>query len=146
MKTFLFQVAVIGGGGQGSVLTVKADSHLRLECVGKGEPVPAVSWWKDDTMVTKSVIGGAVLELQQVDHWSSGEYTCRGENGVDQPAAETISMKVLAPPIVKVSSYITMCNLNLVCDVISTSPGVIKWWSNGLLVNKVLFSEVRNLF
>ena len=135
------QVSITGGGHTGEV-TVKAASQLSLRCDGDGVPAPAVSWWRDGVMVTRSVVGGADLQLDNVMTSSSGEYICRGDNGVGDTASDAITVNVLAPPGVQMSSNLESCNLHISCHIKSSSPAILRWWYNGLILHKQKFSEV----
>ena len=135
------QVSITGAGHTG-VVTVKTGSQLSLRCDGDGVPAPAVSWWRDGVMVTRSVVGGADLLLDSVVTSSSGKYICRGDNGVGDTAVDAITVSVLAPPSVQMSSDLISCNLHVKCHIQSSSPAILRWWYNGLLLHKQKFSEV----
>ena len=135
------QVSISGAGHTG-VVTVKVGSQLSLRCDGDGVPAPAVSWWRDGVMLTRSVVGGADLQLDSVMTSSSGKYICRGDNGVGDTAADDITVNVLAPPSVQMSSDLMSCNLHVKCHIQSSSPAILRWWYNGLLLHKQKFPEV----
>ena len=140
-------------GSQHGYVSVKAGSLLRVKCTGVGVPTPAVSWWYGDTMVTRAVVGGAVLTLDSVSSGDSGQYQCRADNGVGKPAMDTLILNVLAPPSISMSIarcgepcvHLSPCEVTIHCHVSTSSPATVKWWLDGqLLLHSSTVSDGTN--
>ena len=120
----------ISGAGDG-VLSVKAGSRLRLVCRGEGRPRPAVSWWRDGKMISRSLIARSVLHLEEISAREAGQITCKADNGVVGPVSERVYLNVLAPPTVTISSRLTSCSLEVTCTATTSSPGGVRMMYSG---------------
>ena len=120
----------ISGAGDG-VLSVKAGSRLRLVCRGEGRPRPAVSWWRDGKMISRSLIARSVLHLQEISAREAGQMTCKADNGVMGPVSEAVYLNVLSPPTVTISSTLTSCSLEVTCTASTSTPGRVRMMYSG---------------
>ena len=129
----------------GPGVRVRRGARLGLVCRGEGRPLPLVSWWAGHTKLSRSGVGVARLELDTREGWErdTEQFTCRGHNGVGSPAQAAVTVTVLGPPEVKLSSGVQVCSLDVKCRVSSTTPAVLKWWYNGLLLHSGKIPEVK---
>ena len=84
-------VHILGGDG---AVTVKFGASLVLTCIGRGMPLPKVSWWNKGLLAVTSV-GMASFEVPSASLEDAGNITCTADNGVGTVAEETIYLHVL---------------------------------------------------
>ena len=88
-------------------------------------------------MVSRSLVGRSVLHLGEVTAREAGQLTCQADNGVGGPVSDTISLPVLAPPTVTITSSLTSCSLTVTCSTTSATPG----WLRIMISGRVLLAE-----
>lgn len=68
-----------------------------MECRASGNPVPTVSWTRENDALPsgeKSVFGLSMV-IQHADRHSAGTYQCTADNGVGQVDTRHITLSVM---------------------------------------------------
>ena len=69
--------------------------HVELECAFDGNPRPAVTWTKDDVIVSDR----AVLAFAAVEQSDAGRYVCRARSELGS-ASGSIDLAIRGPPVI----------------------------------------------
>lgn len=101
--------------------------QLRLVCHASGSPQPAISWTKDDTVITK----GSELAIDSVDTHHNGLYTCVAENDLGS-ARKVYRLDVMTSPRHwgEVNNHIEVFkdeDLQLECFMEANPPASFRW-------------------
>ena len=77
---------------------VLLNSSLTLNCLAVGYPLPAVTWWKNDTLIPiKSsqfeTRKDHSLHIASVTSSNLGVYTCQAYNGVGKSASWSVTVE-----------------------------------------------------
>lgn len=119
----------------GHVLAKKGDT-VSMKCIGKGDPLPEVSWTRVGKRMPdgSNVMKGDELNFINVNHRHSGIYTCTADNGFGEPVKEKIEVSVEFEPEVEVEEvfiHATQGNaIELVCVVNANPKPIVKWFKN----------------
>lgn len=73
-----------------------------LQCYALGYPFPAVTWWKDDSMIPLRTNQFEVrkdysLLIHSVQLSNLGIYTCQAYNGIGKAASWSVTVQTLGP-------------------------------------------------
>ena len=73
-----------------------------LNCLAVGNPLPAVTWWKDDSLIPLKTSQFEVrkdysLLIHSVKLTNLGIYTCQAYNGVGKAASWSVTVKARGP-------------------------------------------------
>lgn len=74
-------------------LQYSVGEKLQLTCNATGNPSPKVQWFKD-RQKGDSIQTGDTLVLENLTHKDAGSYRCLADNRINQPAHESIEIKV----------------------------------------------------
>jgi len=89
-------------------IVIKKGVEVMLECIASGNPVPKVTWTREnDNLLPAGSISGANqhgYKIHRVDRFDAGRYTCRADNGVGSPATAQIDLQVLYEPEIEVEA------------------------------------------
>lgn len=88
----------------------EANSHVvaalgaptTLQCYATGYPFPAITWWKDDSMIPLRTSQFEVrkdysLLIHSVQLSNLGIYTCQAYNGIGKAASWSVTVQALGP-------------------------------------------------
>lgn len=90
------------GGDEESNVVAALGAPSSLQCYAVGYPFPAVTWWKDDSMVPLRTSQFEVrkdysLLIHSVQLSNLGIYTCQAYNGVGKAASWSVTVQALGP-------------------------------------------------
>ncbi|KAM8931068.1 hemicentin-1 [Pelodytes ibericus] len=124
-------------------VTVVENNFISLTCEVTGFPPPAVSWLKDDNVLSQSshhfiVPGGRIVQIPQTKLSDAGQYTCVAINQAGE-RKKNILLNVYAPPRILGNSRDSSVEINvrvassviLECEASAFPPSVIHWYKNG---------------
>ncbi|CAH1721150.1 lachesin-like [Aphis gossypii] len=127
-----------------SDITVKEGENATLACKAKGNPLPKITWKREDghkiaiknkskkTMLLDKVRGEPLL-LNKVDRSQMGHYLCIASNDVPPAVSKRITLNVNFSPVVWVTNQMVSAPLNthvrLECFV-ESFPISVNYWTN----------------
>jgi len=77
-------------------LVVNASDTATLSCNFDGNPIPTVTWYKNDLKIDSK---NGDLKLENVDQMATGEYKCEGRSELGR-AESSVQLVVRGPPII----------------------------------------------
>ena len=83
-------------------MVVNASDTATLSCNFDGNPIPTVTWYKNDLKVDSK---NGDLKLENVDQMATGEYKCEGRSELGR-AESSVQLVVRGPPIITSESGI----------------------------------------
>lgn len=127
-----------------SDITVQEGENATLACKAKGNPLPKITWKREDghkiaiknkskktTLLDK--VRGEPLLLNKVDRSQMGHYLCIASNDVPPAVSKRITLNVNFSPVVWVTNQMVSAPLNthvrLECFV-ESFPISVNYWSN----------------
>ncbi|XP_009081115.1 PREDICTED: LOW QUALITY PROTEIN: hemicentin-1-like, partial [Acanthisitta chloris] len=119
--------------------TVVVNNPIHLECRASGNPLPAISWYKDNHPMGSAgsapVLGrGQVLQLEAAQISDTGVYRCVAANSAGT-AQLSYSLQVHVPPSISGSSdMVTVVVNNLVrleCEARGIPAPILTWLKDG---------------
>lgn len=92
----------IVGDDENSQVVVALGAPTSLHCYAIGYPFPAVTWWKDDSMIPLRTSQFEVrkdysLLIHSVQLSNLGVYTCQAYNGIGKAASWSVTVQALGP-------------------------------------------------
>ncbi|KFM73048.1 Hemicentin-2, partial [Stegodyphus mimosarum] len=113
---------------------VTEGSDITLSCNVKGDPKPAILWYKDNIQLIPNdeiyIENDGSLKIKNVRSFQEGEYICSATNIVGT-SDQSMKLIIKVPPriIHPVSSYnVTEGNIaTLNCNVYAKPPALIRW-------------------
>uniref|UniRef100_A0A8C5QBV6 Hemicentin 2 n=1 Tax=Leptobrachium leishanense TaxID=445787 RepID=A0A8C5QBV6_9ANUR len=140
---------ITGGSTTPKQVSVAKDSHVKMECIVSGKPMPSITWLKDgyplgsgrDLVISNR---GQQLTISRVQPSHSGRYVCVVVNAAGQTDVK-YELSVQVPPEVaqKEPSNVSINlhgTLTLICDATGIPPPTITWQRNNSSI-----SEGKNL-
>jgi len=116
-------------------IVVKKGTEVNLECTASGNPVPTITWDKQDQAMPEGHYSGAnhhVYKIIRVDRFDDGRYTCTADNQVGRPAKAHIDLKVLYEPEIDVEAEKVHSGLgkeaHLTCIVHGEPRPTVRWF------------------
>lgn len=88
---------------------MNASDTATLSCNFDGNPIPTVTWYKNDLKIDSK---NGDLKLENVDQMATGEYKCEGRSELGR-AESSVQLVVRGPPIITSESGI-MSKKNLI--------------------------------
>ncbi|XP_071321371.1 protein turtle homolog A isoform X2 [Trachinotus anak] len=108
--------------------------HLSLPCVANGNPAPAITWFKDGSVIQRSNGQEGALSLRAVSMQSAGQYTCHASNSEGNVTRVT-KVKIKGPPVIVVPPKSTSLNMSqnafLQCQAVADPPNMTYVWQKG---------------
>ena len=83
-------------------MVVNASDTATLSCNFDGNPIPTVTWYKNDLKIDSK---NGDLKLENVDQMATGEYKCEGRSELGR-AESQVQLVVRGPPIITSESGI----------------------------------------
>ena len=121
--------------GAGKAVTVREGASLALRCQGQGNPLPLVSWHKEDQVVAQGR-GEVGLLLEALDSQDRGKLECKATNGVGEDAKAELLLDVLyAPKVDLLTPSLSpggSCGLELQCMVDASGEAEVRWFRDNL--------------
>ncbi|XP_050510138.1 papilin isoform X5 [Diabrotica virgifera virgifera] len=95
-------VTILSEPGDEQPLVVSLNAPTTLNCFVLGYPFPAVTWWKDDSMIPFKnsefeIRKDYSLLIHSVDLHNLGIYTCQAYNGFGKAASWSVTVKTRGP-------------------------------------------------
>nr|XP_057921149.1 protein turtle homolog A-like isoform X2 [Doryrhamphus excisus] len=116
------------------VLEGVVGNHLSLVCAAIGNPLPAITWLKDGSVIQRGNGQEQVLSLPAVSMQSAGQYTCHASNTEGNVTLET-KVKIKGPPVIIVPPKSTSLNVSqnalLHCQAVADPPNMTYVWLKG---------------
>merc|ERR1719400_1148662 len=119
--------------GAGKAVTVREGASLALRCQGQGNPLPLVSWHKEDQVVAQGR-GEVGLLLEALDSQDRGKLECKATNGVGEDAKAELLLDVLYAPMVDSSGEAEVRWFRDNLPLLPSSPGIALWSLDSLHV------------
>ncbi|XP_064928861.1 hemicentin-1 isoform X2 [Columba livia] len=119
--------------------TVVVNNPIHLECRASGNPLPAITWYKDDRPLTRAASAaflnrGQVLHIEGAQISDTGVYKCVAVNAAGT-AELFYSLQVHVPPSISGSSdMVTVVVNNLVrleCEARGIPAPILTWLKDG---------------
>ncbi|XP_078498867.1 hemicentin-1 [Lissotriton helveticus] len=119
--------------------TVVVNNPIELECIAFGNPVPAITWFKENRPVTNtagvSVVNrGQILRIENAQITDTGIYKCSAINAAGQ-AELLYSLQVYVPPTISGSSDAVAVVVNnlvrLECEARGIPVPSLTWLKDG---------------
>ncbi|KAJ1172187.1 hypothetical protein NDU88_004037, partial [Pleurodeles waltl] len=119
--------------------TVVVNNPIELECIALGNPVPAITWFKEKRAVTNTAgvtVGnrGQVLQIENAQITDAGIYKCSAVNVAGQ-AELLYSLQVYVPPSISGSSDTVAVVVNnlvrLDCEARGIPVPSLTWLKDG---------------
>ncbi|XP_065505206.1 hemicentin-1 isoform X3 [Caloenas nicobarica] len=119
--------------------TVVVNNPIHLECRASGNPLPAITWYKDDRPLTRAASAaflnrGQVLHIEGAQISDTGVYKCVAINAAGT-AELFYSLQVHVPPSISGSSdTVTVVVNNLVrleCEARGIPAPILTWLKDG---------------
>ncbi|KAK2540204.1 Hmcn1 [Columba guinea] len=119
--------------------TVVVNNPIHLECRASGNPLPAITWYKDDRPLTRAASAaflnrGQVLHIEGAQISDTGVYKCVAVNAAGT-AELFYSLQVHVPPSIPGSSdTVTVVVNNLVrleCEARGIPAPILTWLKDG---------------
>jgi len=116
-------------------IVVKKGTEVTLECSASGNPVPKVTWIRDNDLLPEGTYSGQnrhSYTISNVDRFHAGKYTCRADNGVGLEATAKIALQVLYEPEIEVESEKVHSGVgkeaHLTCIVHGEPRPTVRWF------------------
>jgi len=116
-------------------IVVKKGTEVTLECSASGNPVPTVTWTRDNDLLPEGTYSGQnrhSYTISNVDRFHAGKYTCRAANGVGMEATAKIALQVLYEPEIEVESEKVHSGVgkeaHLTCIVHGEPRPTVRWF------------------
>ncbi|KAM5147900.1 hemicentin-1 [Mantella aurantiaca] len=144
-KHFLLDVLeppAIAGSGTIDYNSVIVGREVKLKCEVKGNPYPAIQWFKDNRLVVGGdtniniLQNGQILYIKNSRLTDSGQYKCIATNSAGMQTKES-KLTVNAPPSIKNENSTTELSFNvdsrisLECDAWGIPHPSITWYKDG---------------
>lgn len=88
-------------------IVVKKGTEVTLECSASGNPVPTITWNRENDILPEGHISGPNRHgytIHKVDRFDAGRYSCTANNKVGAPAKAYIALQVLYEPEIDVEA------------------------------------------
>jgi len=88
-------------------IVVKKGTEVTLECSASGNPVPTITWTRENDILPEGHLSGTNRHgytIRKVDRYDAGRYTCTANNKVGRPATAYIALQVLYEPEIDVEA------------------------------------------
>lgn len=116
-------------------IVVKKGTEVTLECSASGNPVPKVTWTRENDLLPEGTISGQNRHgytISNVDRFHAGRYTCHADNGVGAAATAKIALQVLYEPEIEVESEKVHSGVgkeaHLTCIVHGEPRPTVRWF------------------
>jgi len=88
-------------------IVVKKGTEVTLECSASGNPVPTITWNRENDHLPEGHVSGPNSHgytIRKVDRFDAGRYSCTANNKVGLPATAYIALQVLYEPEIDVEA------------------------------------------
>ncbi|KAI4876365.1 hypothetical protein NFI96_017830 [Prochilodus magdalenae] len=108
--------------------------QITLKCVARGNPPPAIKWYKDGVLMKQAgsteIVNGS-LYIGSVSRQTAGEYQCQASNS-EGDGTHTTQLKVKGPPVIIIPPTDTVLNMSqnalLQCRAEADPPNMTYVW------------------
>lgn len=114
---------------------VQLNGSAELKCAADGYPKPSISWMRASGGFLPAgghYFNGTVLKINQVSVQDRGIYYCIADNGIGQPAKQTVNFEVEFAPKISVPrprvAQAIGYDIELECKVESFPAAEIAWY------------------
>jgi hemicentin len=77
-------------------ILIKSGNNLELQCEATGNPVPMMSWKKDENVIAE----GKILKFVKISNMDVGTYSCEAKNNIGI-AKNFFEIDVSSPPVIQ---------------------------------------------
>lgn len=129
------------------MLHVREYSDVILHCNASGNPQPKIYWRKQNANALPNTTAGS-LSIERIGRQMSGLYQCVAENGIGNPQALSVLIRVQYPPeITRLKSPVftgNNHNVRLVCIVNASPVARVTWRRSQLAFDAERHFSIRD--